>query len=287
MRLFPLRPALLVRVLQAVATIGLLAALVGTVVGWGLLGQAQAALEDSLTLTSDTLMALDASAGVAADSIETLGTSLAALEETATSLDAAFDDGEVLMDDLAELVRRDIADSLTAVDDALPGLIRVAGTIDTTLSALSNLPFGPAYDPAESFADALRTLDVSLDGLPDRLREQADQIDATASSLGDVGDGVSDLASDLAGFDATLADTSELLDTYATTIEAGTALVEETTDQLGRQLVFGRIAVVLLGVAFALLQVVPLQMAAVAAAGMRATDGAARPVAGGAGDRAH
>lgn len=287
MRLFPLRPALLVRVLQAVATIGLLAALVGTVVGWGLLGQAQAALEDSLTLTSDTLMALDASAGVAADSIETLGTSLAALEETATSLDAAFDDGEVLMDDLAELVRRDIADSLTAVDDALPGLIRVAGTIDTTLSALSNLPFGPAYDPAESFADALRTLDVSLDGLPDRLREQADQIDATASSLGDVGDGVSDLASDLAGFDATLADTSELLDTYATTIEAGTALVEETTEELGRQLVFGRIAVVLLGVAFALLQVVPLQMAAVAAAGMRAADGAARPVAGGAGDRAH
>ena len=39
MRLFPLRSAVLVRVLQAVATIGLLAAIVGTVVGWGLLGQ--------------------------------------------------------------------------------------------------------------------------------------------------------------------------------------------------------------------------------------------------------
>ena len=279
MRLFPLRPAVLVRVLQAVATIGLLAAIVGTVVGWGLLGQAEAALEDSLTLTSDTLAALDASAGVAADSIATLGTSLAALEETATSLDTAFDEGEVLMEDLAELVRRDVAESLTAVDDALPGLIRVAGTIDTTLSALSSLPFGPAYDPTESFADALRTLDVSLDGLPDRLREQADQIDATAGSLGDVGEGVSDLASDLAGFDATLADTAELLDTYSTTIEEGTALVEETTEQLGRQLVFGRIALVLLGVAFALLQVVPLQMAAVAAAGIRAPAATTAPTA--------
>ena len=280
MRLFPLRPAVLVRVLQAVATIGLLAAIVGTVVGWGLLGQAEAALEDSLTLTSDTLVALDASAGVAADSIETLGTSLAALEETATSLDTAFDEGEVLMEDLAELVRRDVAESLTAVDDALPGLIRVAGTIDT---ALSSLPFGPAYDPTESFADALRTLDVSLDGLPDRLREQADQIDATAGSLGDVGEGVSDLASDLAGFDATLADTAELLDTYSTTIEEGTALVEETTEQLGRQLVFGRIALVLLGVAFALLQVVPLQMAAVAAAGIRAPAATTAPTADGVG----
>ena len=76
MRLFPLRPAVLVRVLQAVATIGLLAAIVGTVVGWGLLGQAEAALEDSLTLTSDTLVALDASAGVAADSIATLETAM-------------------------------------------------------------------------------------------------------------------------------------------------------------------------------------------------------------------
>lgn len=272
MRLFPLAPGPLVRTMQAVATLGLIAALVGGVVGWRLLGQAEVALRDSLQLSRDTLVALDASAGVAADSIDTLGTSLASLEATADALDGAFADGEVLLADLAELVRGDVASSIAAIDGALPGLIRVAGTIDGTLSALSRLPLGPAYDPEESFADALRELDTSLEGLPAQLQEQAGLIEDTGANLDQVGGGIAELATQLAGFEATLQQSAELLDTYEATIADGTALVDDAVDDLGLQLQLGRAAVVLLAVAFAALQVVPLQLGAVVRAQVEAHD---------------
>ena len=260
----PLPPHRLVPLLRGVAAVGLLAALMGLVVGWGLLSQAGTALEESLVLTGDTLEALDASAGVAADSVEVLGTSLAGLADTAAALDTAFDDGELLLEDLGELVRRDVAESIAAIDDALPGLIRVASTIDTTLSALSALPFGPSYDPSESFADALRTLGVSLEGLPEQLEEQAGLIESSADSLGDVGEGVSDLVDDLAGFQTTLDDTAALLDTYDATLAEGTTLVADAADGFGRQIVLGKVVVVLFCLAFAGAQLVPLHIAAVA-----------------------
>jgi methyl-accepting chemotaxis protein len=247
-----------------VATIGILAALFGAVSGWLLLGRTSAALDASLDLTDDTLAALDASAGVASDTIETLAVSLRALEQTSVDLDGAFADGQALTRELADIVRGDVADSLRAVDDSLPGLIRVAGTIDTTLAALSRLPFGPTYDPQESFADSLRVLSVSLDGLPERLVEQAALIDQTAESLGSVGEGVGDLADELVGFEATLQQSADLLATYDETIGEGQALVEQSRDDLGGQLVFARFAVVLFAVAFAGLQIVPLQLAAMA-----------------------
>lgn len=262
MNLLPTSHASLQRLFQATAVVGVLAGLLGLVVGWGLLTQARVALEDSLTLTADTLAALDATAGVAADSVEALSVSLASLETTAESLDQAFEEGEVLLEDLADVVRGDVAGSLRAVDDALPGLISVAGTIDATLSTLSRLPLGPTYDPSQSFQSSLRALDGSLDGLPDRLVEQADQVDQASRAIGDVGQGVAELVLVLGTFDATLADTTELLDTYEQTIGDGRLLVEQAADRLGTQFALGRVALVLLVVAFLMLQAVPLHLAA-------------------------
>lgn len=266
-------PARAPGVLRGVAALGLLAALVGGVVGWVLLGQVGVALEDSLDLTRETLVALDASAGVASESLEALGASLGALERTAGSLDTAFDDGEALLTELSTVVREDVADALAAVDDTLPGLIRVAGTIDGTLATLSSLPFGPSYDPEQSFADALRGLETSLDGLPTRLREQADLIDTSAANLGEVGRGVSALAAELSAFDEALVQSAALLSTYDETIAEGTLLVQEASASVGSQLRWGRAAVVLLALAFAAGQLVPLQMAALAATVSDSRDG--------------
>ncbi len=265
MSLLPLPPARVVLVMRAVAVLGLVAAVVGGAAGWLLLGRTQAALDASLDLTADTLQALDASAGVAADSIDALAVTLSAVEQTSADLDTAFADGEALTRELADLVRGDVAGSIRAVDGSLPGLITVAGTIDTTLGALSQLPFGPAYDPEQSFRASLQTLSDSLDGLPDRLVTQADLIDDTSTSLGDVGEGVAGLAAELAGFETTLTETTRLLDTYETTITDGQALVAASRDDLGGVLVAARVGVVLLALAFAALQVVPLHLAAAAA----------------------
>lgn len=269
MRLLPLPRARQALVLRAIAASGLVAALLVGIAGWLLLDAAQQALVDSLQLTGETLAALDASAGVAADTVDALGTSLAALEQTSADLELAFDDGEALMVELAGLLRTDVAGTLVAVEGALPGVIDVAGTIDTTLAALSLLPFGSDYDPAEPFAASLQDVADALDGVPEELEAQADVIVQTAGSLADVGDGVGDLASQLSAFDQTLAQTTELLDTYDTTIEEGSALVAAAGDGLASRLWFGRLAVVVFALAFAAIQVVPLHLAALAEASVQ------------------
>jgi methyl-accepting chemotaxis protein len=269
---FPLRPADQVRLLRAVAVLGVVTALVVGLAGWMVLGQAQRALGDSLQLTADTLEALDASAGVAGETIAALGTSLAVLEQTSADLDVAFADGERLMAELSGLVRTDVAGTLDAVEGALPGVVDVARSIDTTLSALSLLPFGPTYDPAEPFAASLQDVATAIDGVPERLREQADVIDETAVSLGAVGQGVGDLSSQLVDFEETLAATAELLATYDQTIEEGSALVADAGEGLEARLWLGRLALVLFAVSFAAMQVVPLHLAAVAEQRMRERD---------------
>ena len=263
MSLFPLPMNRAPTIFRAVAVAGLVAALVGTVAGWVLLSRTSDALAASLDLTGDTLEALDASSGVAEDTIAALSVSLATLEQTAADLDGAFDDGEALMTELAGVVRTDVAASISAVEASLPGLIQVAGTVDRTLTALNNLPIGPSYNPEESFADGLEELASSLDGLPERLSEQADLIEQTGGSLAEVGDGVGELTRELAAFDTTLAQTAELLGTYDETIIEGRDLVEQASADLGRQVAFVRVALVLFALAFAALQVVPLHMAAV------------------------
>lgn len=259
---FPLSPTRLIVVLRIVVWLGLAAAVLGLLTGWIVIGRTSETLLASLELTDDSLEALDASAGLADDTIAALSVSLQTLQDTSTDLDGAFLEGETLMRELADLVRNDVASSISAVDASLPGLINVAGTIDQTLGALSGLPFGPDYNPEENFSDSLVTLSQSLDGLPDRLGEQATLLDSTADSLVEVGDGIGSLSEELATFEAPLSRTAELLSSYDKTIGEGRDLVDQSRTDLEEQLVITRIAVVFTALALAGLQVVPLQMAA-------------------------
>jgi hypothetical protein len=61
-----------------------------------------------------------------------------------------------------------------------------------------------------------------------------------------------------------LSQTSDLLDTYDQTIGEGRDLVSQASDDLSSQLFVTRIAIVLFALAFAGIQIVPLQMAAIA-----------------------
>lgn len=250
------------RLLRTVAVLGVIAAVAGGLSGWVLLDRLGSSLDASLSLTEDALVALDASAGIAADTVDTLGASLRTLETTADELEGAFDDGELLMSELAVIIEEDVAGSLRAVEDALPAVTSAARVVDTTLASLQSLPFvDVSYDPERTLGGSLGALEESVQGLPDRLVEQAALLQTTAEQLGDVGTGVTDLATELAAFEQTLASTSDVLATYDETITEGQALVAETSEDLGSQIRIAKAALVLLALAFAAVQAAPWQLA--------------------------
>lgn len=246
------------RVMTAVGVIGIVAALGGVVVGTQLVGQIGTSVRQSLSLTSDTLRTVDNSLEVAEETLALVAEGMGQAEGTAGSIVSTLEEGEVALESIAELTGSDVADSLAAVQDSMPALIQVASAVDRSLSTLSGLPFGPTYEPRRSFDDSLRSLEQSIDGLPEQLREQAMLIDEASANLDEVGQRASGIADTLGRLDQQLTEAVGLLQGYSATATQARELVTETEQRLARQVTLARIMVVILGLTIALGQIVPL-----------------------------
>ncbi|HSK21831.1 MAG TPA: hypothetical protein VK906_01580 [Egicoccus sp.] len=253
-----LRPDVAGRALVIIGAVGVVAGLVGLVVGLRLLSLLDDALEDSLGVSAEAVDALGASVEVAGETLRALDTTLADTAQTTRDLGASLTDAETVLRATADLSEDDIAGGLAAVQDTLPALIQVASVIDTTLNALSLVPFGPDYDPGEPFPDSLRALQDELDGMPEALQEQAALIRDGADSLGTVRGGTGDIADGLDDLHATISNAGELIDDYATTASDARDLVTGNQEALDRQLSWARVLVVLLALSFVAGQAVPL-----------------------------
>jgi hypothetical protein len=244
--------------LLGIGGLGVAVSLVATVVGLRFLGHLDAALEGSVGVAADAVDALGATVELAGETVTGITVILERTGETTRDLSGALANAEEVLLATAELSEDQIAGSLDAVEDSLPALIQVAAVIDRTLSALSVIPFGPDYDPAEPFDDSLRAIQVELDGLPEALREQADLIRAGGDELGVTRAGTTAIADDLDELRTTLAASKDLLDRYATTASDARQLVTVNETDLGRQLTFARVLLVVLGLTLAVGQVLPL-----------------------------
>jgi hypothetical protein len=244
------------RGLVVVGIVGVVAALVATVVGVRLLGQLDRALTDSVAVASDAIDALGATVEIAGDTTRQLTVTLERTATTTRDLSGAIGDAEVVLRATAEVSEDQIAGSVAGVEDALPALVQVAAVVDRTLSALTLVPFGPDYDPEEPLDDSLRTVQAELDGLPEALREQADLVRDASRDLRTVRVGTGAIADDLDGLVATLEGTIELLERYEAT--AGDARDLVAGQELTGQLTAARVLVLILGMAVALGQLVPV-----------------------------
>lgn len=248
------------RVLIAVGVLGIIAGLGGIVLGQLLITSADDALSRTLALSGETLDALQDALVVAEETVALVEGGLGRAEVTTGNLAGTLEDGSALLRSTADLTEGRLAESLAAFERSLPGLIDVAAVIDRTLSALSGLPFGPAYTPAEPFDESLRELQRSLAGVPADLRDQAELIRRTGDSLEEVGAGTTAIAGDLGAIREGLDDALTVLRDSTGTARDASVLVGDTQANLRVQLGLARALVVLLGLTTALAQLVPLAL---------------------------
>jgi hypothetical protein len=248
------------RIMLGVGVIGLVVSVAGVVVGHRLLNEIELALHRSLVLTADSVEALEASVAVAGETTAALEQGLAQAERTTRSLSSTLGDGEEVLTSAAELTAEQIAGSLENVEASLPALIQAAAVIDRTLTALSALPLGPRYAPDEPFDQSLRSVQGSLRGLPQDLREQASLIRDAGGNLGEVRRGTTAIAADLAAIRRGLADATELLSRYAATATEASVLIDDTRAGLTTQMRMARLLLTVLGLSLATGQIVPLSI---------------------------
>lgn len=244
--------------LLAAGTLGVVAGLAVTVIGWRLVGSLDASVGRSLALTAEALVALDGSLQLSADTVAVLDRGLADVRRATDEAATALTDGERLVGDSARLTGTRLADAVAAVDRSLPAVERVAAVIDDTLVALDALPVGPEYDPEEPFDASIRDLAGALRGVPEELRAQSEVLEGVAASLGDAGRSAGAVAEDVGVLDAQLDEAADLLTSYAATGERARTLVAGARDQMAGQVAAGRLAVAALGMSAALGQIVPL-----------------------------
>ena len=162
------------RIMVVIAYVGVVSALVGAVVGWQFLGELSDANKQGLVLAEETLSAVDTSLDVANDVVDAVDDALAALSSTILAVGDGIDATTAVAGSTAQLAAT-LPDTIDRIDNGLGSLESIAGTIDTTLGALSRIPLAPDYNPDVPLGDAVTDLRAAIGPLADDIRAATDR----------------------------------------------------------------------------------------------------------------
>lgn len=203
--------------------------------------------------------------------VEEVNDSVATLSTTASSLSSSVASTEPLFDQVKQVATEDVPGSLETVQETIPNLVSVAGTIDDTLTALSgfgfsqqffgreiNLDLGIDYDPTQRFDTSMQDLGDSLDGLPESMRSLSEDLDSTYASLEAVSTNIDTLSTDLAEINTQVDTIPPLLDDYLESVNGINRQLGVIQSDLGAQLEQARIVILMVAIWFGVLQLAPL-----------------------------
>lgn len=242
--------------MQAIAVAGVVVSIIAGIVGW--------------TFLSDLDRNIDQSLAIGADAAAALGDTIDVADQVVADLDAGLEDLLAILDtvvgttaqtgDMADTAA-DVAGRLPAafddVDAALVTVEQLSGTIDGVLRALSRVPLGPDYDPAEPLPDAIAELREAFAPIGADLDELSITLDSFAGSTGDLASDVEAVRGDVEQTRRSLDASEALLDRYRETAADAERLAVSSRGDFDRSLGWARLTVVALAVFAVVAQYVP------------------------------
>ena len=243
-------------VLRSIAVLGLVVSVVGTVIVWQFLGDLERNTERSLLIGEEAATTLVDTVDVADEVVQGLDEGLATLESTFQALDLVIVSTVDVASSTAALAG-ELPAQLEEVDRGFASLQSIGETVDNTLSALSDIPFGPDYDPDGSFTDSIREIRASMEPLQEDLAAIATELSTFADGSGGLQRQLRSLAADVDRTRAALDGTDSLLDRYRDTAEEARQLAASSRPDLADSMTATRWVVVLVALLIAVSQVIP------------------------------
>lgn len=263
------------KVMIGVAVVGVIVSVVGTVVGWRLVGQVNRSTRDTLDASIETIDSVESSIDVADDVLEaatdTTETAGSTLDAVATSFDEST--GVIAsVDELTDIVGPALEDA----SSTLRTLEGVGNDIDGVLESLSDIPFGPDYDADNGLGATIGSLADTFEALPEEFEETSEELDGFSNSLVELSDEVSQLSSDIDDVTSELAGSDELVELYRENIAEARRVAVETRDGLEGDITAMRLILVIAGLNFAIGQIVPFWVGRELLIGSAASDSSDR-----------
>lgn len=253
-------PPLAGRVIVAIAVITLVVTLIGTVVAQQLVRDFHLGVAQSLELTADVLDTVDESFVVAEEALVVIGDGVTEAQGAVRSLGRSMEEGQGALDSLTALTGMEVADAIADVEQALPAVQQAASAIDDTLATLSLLPFGLAYEPERPLGESIGAISDGLEGLPDELRAQAEQVERTSTELAGATQSTIATAEALAALDERIDDATDLVGGYEERATEAALLVDEQRTALDTTATRARILIVTVGLVFGVGQFGPIYL---------------------------
>lgn len=252
---------------------GIALSIVGTILSRQLVDDIGAGMETSLTLTAQSLETVEDTLILTRVMIGQVNDGIYTVEETAITLGRTLSETEPLLTQVIQVAARDIPNSLEAVEEALPNVVEVAGSIDSTLRLLSALQverrilgvplrfdLGIHYEPTVPFDESVALVGDSLEGMPEQLRSLEDSLETANSNLAGISDNVYALANDLETINQSVAQILPLLDEYQRLIVETGDIVRQTRANIQNQVASAKLILTIIFVWAGLTQAAPIYL---------------------------
>jgi len=239
---------------------------------------ANRAIDATVAGLNSVVNTLNSTVGTSTDSLRNVqatltevGATLDTVSLTASNAATTLVDTQPLLEQVTTLTTETLPASLDAVNVAVPNLAGIAGTIDTTLSRLSdfqlerqflgqsfNFDLGINYNPTEPFDEAVLQVGESLQDVPDQLRALEGNLQTSITNIGAVGGNIDQLSANIDGINTTVQEFIPLLDQYIAVLDQTTGSLENARAQVNANLNTIKLVATGLLAWFALYQIVPL-----------------------------
>lgn len=213
---------------------------------WQVSRQVGRSVDQSLALTEEALVTVEASLEVADDIVEAIDGSLGAASRSLTTIAEALEGTIGLIEVTADLAE-ETGPALDGLDGTLADVQEAARTIDRILEQVSSLPLVPSYNPEVR-------LDASIAGVREDLAPIASSLNRAGDDLAEVERSTGRLIDDLGAISVQIDLVRErtsgiglLLEGYRDTVDEARLVAERSRSDLGIDIGRAGVAIVLLG----------------------------------------
>ncbi len=249
-------PTWLAQTWVVAGVVGVVVALAGAAIGVAFVRGLTATSIEALALSETVLTSVDDAAVVLDTTLVDVATTLDTAGGTVDETIATLDEVATTLDDLTIVITEEVPDSLDAVGAAMPQVISTAGVIDSTMRALRFV--GVDYDPSAPLDESLQEVDDQLAEIAPSLRGQRDGLETVGAGLDAVATQGDTLVGDVAAVAADLEAARGVFDEFRTAADEAAVLTTELADRLSWQSGVAQIALVVLALAVAVSQTVPI-----------------------------